>query len=217
MLANEGKPQACDWSPASFPRSEPTWKREVRELTPDDKADVLAWCLQGFAHCGVTTPKDAVGLIRLLEAAGEDSAKQVAESVHQLLKDRDKVTWVLSLTAFADSALAGSEPKVRWGDILRAILGRSDPTVRQLFLTHLERRFRPPSADHDAKIERLCVDAGLIEPRLPPARNRNAPQASPPASGGLTAVLRSFLHWAFGRPDDPEPSQPPKRKGSGKK
>jgi hypothetical protein len=216
MLAIEERSRACDWSPASFPRSDPAWKRDARELAGGDKANLLTWCLAGFRHSGATAPSEALGLVQLLESMGEDSAGQVAQAFHQLLQGRDKVTWVLSATACVDAALAGSSPKVPWGRILGALLGRSDPMVRQLFLAHLERRFGPRSEERDARIEQLCVEAGLKEAKPPPPPPRNAPQPSPPGSGGSGWVWSRLFPWLLGHPDPPQPP-PPERKQKGEK
>jgi hypothetical protein len=196
--------EAPDWSPASFPHDAEAWVRDVAQLPRDERAQVVGQCLAGFAGAGVTTPADAAGLVRLLAAVGEGGPRGVADAAEALLRDRDPVTRVLTVLAFARGALDGAAAdQADWPAIVGELLPRLGRETRRLFEDHLDRRFRRATPDADRREGRLREALGL-PPRPAPAAEAEG-KGPAPGEGGLLATAKRALGWLTGRRDgDPD-------------
>jgi len=170
------------WSPAEFPHADSAWKHDVAALAGDEKAQVTTWCLATFAETGIAGPAEAQGWVETLAAVGVKDPETLAGTVAELLRGRDAVTDVLTVTAFARRFLEGKRPPERWGELLRALVRRLDRPARDLFERHLEHRFAPrdparlaelwdvlvpprrsaPAASNELRSFRAAGDAGIV-------------------------------------------------------
>jgi hypothetical protein len=162
------------WSTADFPYTDSVWQNDVQALSPGEAASVLEWGIRTSALNGVTAPKDAADLVRILGAVKEKTPQNIADAVVHLLQGRDPVTDVLVATAFARCALEGSKPSAAWGRVLGAILERFDKRTLDLFERHLQHRFCRRDSEYETRLEQLRIDAGLARPKSTTSPERPA-------------------------------------------
>lgn len=208
-----------NWSTTEFPHTDPVWKQHVRLLSPAEKAKILDWCINTFATCGITTPEEAQGFVRLLDEVEESSADKIVNAVKQLLKGRDPVTDVLVTTAFTRCALEDDKPDEKWGKIVGGLLSEFDKNTRHLFESHLGNRFARRDQKYLARLDQFCNTTGLSlpKPTIPLTEIAEAVKAPSPSlsqqpniSGILDSAKRQWQKFLGGE-------KPPHKDQSGRK
>jgi hypothetical protein len=197
----EKRAAAADWSPATFPHSDPTWASDVAALDEADRQDVVKWCLRRFAVAsGVTTVEHARGLVQMLRAAGMDSEGAIARAFSLLIKDRDAVTQVLAVTALARLALEGQHPDRGVPRMIGRIAEQWDAVTRKLLVEHLARRFGRRPDRHDERLRELCEEARLVEPSQGARAEGVGKENEKGQDGGLLRTgMRVLTGWFRGR------------------
>jgi hypothetical protein len=173
------------WSPAEFPHADSAWKHDVAALAKGEKQQVTSWCLATFAETGIAGPAEARGWVEALAAVGIEDPEAVAGTVAELLRGRDAVTDVVTVTAFARRFLEGKRAPAGWGELLRALVRRLDRTTRVLFEEHLEHRFAPRDPARLAELRDVLV---------PPRRSTPAASNKPPSSRAAGAAAGTLEH-----------------------
>jgi hypothetical protein len=179
-----------------------TWEM-LSGLPSEDLARVLRFGVQELGRAGVSTPREADLLIDLAQSLRLPSLTAVPELVLELIADRDPVTRVLTMTAFAVSAMqkrSANTNKVQLA-VIEALLENGDRQLKSLFQAHLHKRFDGGQPNYREHIAGLCQALGLeaparLEPPAPPSRK---PAADEPAgSDKEPEAVPSFFRKLFG-------------------
>ena len=200
------------WSVVFFPHEHKAWTEDLKQLGDEERDTALAWCLEQFADTGITTPQEAAAFVSIWSAAGAGSAEEIGNAMSQLLQERDQVTKVQAIMAFARCVLEGLRQAENYGPLVRALLDNCDRKTRTMFEDHLQRRFARRDHIYSKRLRLLCDVAGLNRPAAPAVRSAAATQSAhdesaawPNVTGLFGSAKRSWRKILGGSGDKTKP------------